>query len=383
MGAGAAPMSDLDHTLAHMTTSTMLLGAFLIASGIVAGWVLWGRKAVSAQLELEQAKAELAQSRAVAAGAQALARERSGAGDTTAALVSLRTQIDTAMRSLDLRVAATAESGAALRESLDQLARAQANLGTDMGKLTTILHRGDYRGRWGEAQLRRIVEAAGMLARVHFTEQAVAPGADSRLRPDLLVHLPENRQIVVDAKVPLDAVLESAGDAGPDRLAVAVKRHISSLGAKQYWDQFERSTDFVVMFLPAESLLSMALGADPGLLDYAFDRRVVPATPTTLLALLRSVSLGWRDVQLAQTAAEVQRIGTQLYERVRIFAEHLGKVGAGLDAAASAYNKAVGSFESRVLVAGRRMSELGIEGDPLPVVAEAEVRPRQVEVDVR
>lgn len=263
-----------------------------------------------------------------------------------------------------------------ISEQLRTVASGNAELLRDTGRLAQALNHTGYRGRWGEAQLRRIVEAAGLTRGVHFTEQLHLVGDDTTSIPDMVITMSDDRTIVIDAKVPLDALLGDQGLPTDDarsvgvaessqRHAAAVAAHIDQLSAKAYWRQFSHAPEFVVMFLPAESLLGDALTTDPALLERAFARNVVLATPTTLLALLRTVALGWRDRDIAENAEAIHKLGRELHDRLRVMNTHLTKLGSTLGAATENYNKLVGSYESRVLVSSRKMSELGVSHDSI------------------
>jgi DNA recombination protein RmuC len=250
--------------------------------------------------------------------------------------------------------------------------------------LSTALRRPQVRGRWGELHLRRAVELAGLVDRCDFREQVQLHGADAVLRPDLVVHLAGGRSVVVDSKVPLDAFLDATATDDPDerqahlaRHARQLRDHVELLGSKRYWRALPETPEFVVLFLPAESFLSAALEADGSLIEYAADRGVVPASPTTLIALLRTVAHGWRHEALAERAREIHRVGRDLHERLGTMSGHLGRLGRSLDTAVGAYNQAVGSWESRVLVAARRFEELDVTDDRLegPPAVEAAARP--------
>jgi DNA recombination protein RmuC len=242
--------------------------------------------------------------------------------------------------------------------------------------LATALRRPQVRGRWGELHLRRAVELAGLVDRCDFEEQVhLREDRETSLRPDLVVRLAGGRSVVVDAKVPLDAFLEAtAGDVAADpeerdahlaRHARQLRSHVELLGSKRYWRSLPETPEFVVLFLPAESFLSAALEADGSLLEHAADRGVVLASPTTLIALLRTVAHGWRHEALADQAREIHRVGRDLHERLGTMSGHLGKLGRSLDTAVAAYNQTVGSWESRVLVAARRFEELDLTDDRL------------------
>jgi len=216
------------------------------------------------------------------------------------------------------------------------------------------------------------VELAGLVDRCDFREQVQLRGDNATLRPDLVVHLAGQRSVVVDAKVPLDAFLDATGADDPDereahlaRHARQLRDHVELLGSKRYWRALPETPEFVVLFLPAESFLSAGLDADGSLIEYAADRGVVLASPTTLIALLRTVAHGWRHEALAERAREIHRVGRDLHERIGTMSSHLGKLGRSLDTAVTAYNQTVGSWESRVLVAARRFEELDATDDRL------------------
>ncbi len=247
--------------------------------------------------------------------------------------------------------------------------------------LSTALRKPQVRGRWGELHLRRAVELAGLVDRCDFREQVRV--ADGALRPDLVVHLVGGRDVVVDAKVPLDAYLDATAtddpgvrDAAVLRHARQVRTHVDQLGSKAYWRALPETPEFVVLFVPAESCLAVALEADRDLIEYAAERQVVLASPTTLIALLRTVAHGWRHEALAEQAGEIQRLGRDLHDRLGTLSGHLDTLGRSLGAAVGHYNAAVGSLESRVLVSARRFRDLSVTDEPLQA-------PRQVESGVR
>ena len=269
-----------------------------------------------------------------------------------------------------------------LNEQVHDMRVANEGLRRETQSLSTALRKPQVRGRWGELHLRRAVELAGLVDRCDFTEQVRLD--DGARRPDLVVHLVGGRSVVVDAKVPLDAYLDATTSDDDDeraghlhRHARQLRTHVDQLGGKTYWRWLEETPEFVVLFLPAESFLAAALEADPSLLEHAAARQVVLATPTTLIALLRTVAHGWSHEALADQAREVHRLGRDLYGRLGTMATHFDHVGRSLNAAVGHYNQTVGSLESRVLVAARRLKDLSLTD----AAADGEIpTPRSVEL---
>jgi DNA recombination protein RmuC len=259
---------------------------------------------------------------------------------------------------------------AQLRSQIETLANGQAQLQRETRNLVTALRRPEVRGRWGELTLRRVVELAGMAEHCDFTEQVPVAAEGGTLRPDLIVHMPEARELVVDVKTPLDAYLEALEAPSEDSRQLALKRHarqveqrVRELASKSYWAQFEHSPEFTVLFLPGDQFLAAALAERPDLLDNALERSVIIATPSTLIALLKAVAYGWRQSVVAENAATVRDLGKELYRRLSAFMGHLSRLGQRLGAAVEAYNGAVGSLERQVLPQARRFPELGVTAD--------------------
>ncbi|UCG73430.1 MAG: DNA recombination protein RmuC [Chromatiales bacterium] len=278
-----------------------------------------------------------------------------------------------------------AESFGSITAQLEAMANSQENLRQETHRLVKALRRPEVRGQWGEFTLRRIVELAGMVEHCDFNEQAHTETDSGAIRPDLVIHLPDHGQVVVDVKTPLDAYLEATESEDEEARRAAMQRHarnvanrVKELAAKAYWAQFENSPEFVILFIPGEQFLSAALTANPGLLEDALRQRVILSTPTSLMALLKAIAYGWRNLALAEGAQEIRRLAIDLYDRLSVFSGHLIKVGKQLDGSMKAYNQAVGSMERMVLPGARKFTELGVDPkNPLPELPEIETATRQ------
>jgi len=277
-----------------------------------------------------------------------------------------------------------------LDQHLKQLADSHQRLQQETSNLVKALRAPNVRGRWGEITLKRVAELAGMVSHCDFFEQETVTTDDGRLRPDMVIRLPGGRQIVVDAKAVLSAYLE-AHETPDDGLrlehfrkhAAQVRTRMDQLSAKVYWSQFPQAPEIVVLFLPGEHFLAAAQEHDPTLTEDGFSRRVIVATPTTLIALLHAAAYGWRQEQLSQSAQLAGQLGKDLYERMSVLAEHLESIGQALTKSVQVYNKAVGSLETRILPAARKFKELGIASDKdIPLLDAIEVAPRATAIDL-
>jgi DNA recombination protein RmuC len=276
-----------------------------------------------------------------------------------------------------------------LDQQLKSVATTTESLQKETGNLVQALRAPQVRGRWGELTLRRVVELAGMTKYCDFTEQLSVDTDSGRLRPDMIIHLPGGRDIVVDAKVPLVAYLDMIAATNDEDRGLHLKRHagqarehMRKLATKEYWNQFDKAPDFVVMFIPAESFFSAAAELDRLLIEDGIRNNIILSSPTTLIALLRTIAMGWRQEQLAENTKQIGALGAEIYERIATFVRNFAAVGSSLEKATEAYNKSVGSLESRVLVSARKFKELGTTTqNDIPEISQIEHIPRSIETE--
>jgi DNA recombination protein RmuC len=376
-----------------MAIALLLLGFVLGAAAVLA----WARTAIAARddaLErerlaaaeklalVEQHRAEW-ETRLKAATGDALTKSQASLLELTEAKLApikeTLTRFEEQARQLeDRRLRAVSAVG----EQLRSVAEGQERLRAETGSLVTALRAPHVRGSWGEVQLKRVVELAGMVDHCDFHTQASERDDDGRLlRPDMVVRLPGGKSIVVDSKVPIEAYLDAVNCDDPEskrshlaRHAAQMRDHIGKLGQKRYWRQFEPSPEFVVMFVD-EGLYRAALDQDGSLFETAAESGVIVASPATLIGLLRTVAYGWQQETVAESARAISSLGRELYDRLGVFAGHFAKVGRGLDTAVGAFNQAVSSFESRLLVTARKFPEHGVTNDELPPTKQVERKP--------
>jgi DNA recombination protein RmuC len=405
-----------------------MLGAVVLAGGI--GWLIGRRRVHSLELELAASRAELKTSADIEDERErslelALERLRSGfdalAGqalrgnnETFLALANqlfgrqqaqAMLQLGEREKSVELLLAPIrdalqrtheqiariekdrAETFGALRNALESVTLGQQSLQKETRNLVTALRRPEVRGQWGEMTLRRLVELAGMLEHCDFDEQVHVVGDDRNLRPDMIVRMPDGRQLVVDVKTPLDAYLAAIEATSDESRAVAVRRHaqavadrVRHLSSKRYWSQFDRSPDFVVLFIPGDQFLSAAMAELPNLLEDAIRQDVIIATPSSFIALLKAVAYGWRQNALAENASQIRELAEELYRRLAAFSGHVARMGRTLGQSVDAYNSAVGSLERQVLPGARKFTELGLrpgrELEELPPIEKLAREPR-------
>ena len=371
-----------------MTVSTLFVVLLCLAAGAALGWLAARMRAAADIARLEATvQAHRDGEERLEQSMRALSYE--SAAQSQEAVAIAVAPLHDMLRRYELRVAGLererVDAYAELREQVRQMGAVSGELRTETKQLVAALRAPQVRGRWGEHQLRRVVEAAGLLEHCDFAEQVTAlDGEGGVIRPDLVVRLHGGRSVVVDAKAPLEGYLAAAEardertrEACLDQHARHLRGHVDALSAKEYWTAFEPSPDFVVLFVPADPFLDAALQRDASLMEHAFARNVVLATPATLVALLRTVAYSWRQEALARNALAVHSLARELYGRLATLGDHVGKLGSSLSGAVTAYNRAVGSLESRVLVSARKLAEMGVSDEELAVPAQVELTPRQ------
>ena len=391
-----------------MDAFALILTLLMLLIGAVAGggftFVVLRRRAIGLEQDFDGLSARLSETTAQLAAADAerrllaaqnreLGDARSQDGSVLRALAPVAEKLSAVQQQVSLLERDRLEQYGQLAQQLQQARLSDEQLLRSTHALESALRSNSARGQWGEVQLRRVVEAAGMLRHVDFHEQVHSTGSDSAVRPDLVVQLPGAKQLVVDAKVPLTAYLEAqelgasgraghvaAGTTGQGPLlaahAKALKAHVDALSGKKYWDIPGNAPELVICFLPAESILAAALTADPALLDYALSRNVVLASPGTLLAVLKSVAFTWRQDVLTDSARELFELAQQLYERMGTLGENVSKLGSSLKTSVDRYNSMVGTLEARVLPTARKLNAMDAAGLTAPVTVE--VTPRSV-----
>lgn len=370
-----------------MTALTALGLIVALVLGFGLGWLAQasrsGDRAARAEAQLAAVRDNEAQLRqSLGAVSEDAARRQSGAiGEQVSRLVGpLQEAVGALARQVEHVERNRVHAYAGLTEQVEGMHRASQSLSQQTQQLVTALRAPQVRGRWGEIQLERVVELAGMVRHCDFDTQVAAEG----VRPDLLVYLAGGKQIVVDAKVPFAAYLDAAQEedvAERDRHLVRharqLRTHIDQLSAKAYWESFDPTPEFVVLFVPGDPFLDAALTADAGLLEYAFGRNVILATPTTLVALLRTIAHTWRQEALSRDAAQIHRLGRELYQRLGTVGSHLDRLGAQLGKAVDSFNLTVSSMETRVGVTARKLSELEIFDGDVPEVHRVDAWPRR------
>lgn len=356
-----------------MAGMTSTLPVILLVIGLVIGaalgWLLRGQHLGSLEELREEPR------RAYEGERDAVAASQRRQAELTQSIAPLEKAMERLGYQLQELEADRATAFASLTSQVQSMTRTSTRLSDRTDKLVSALRSPNVRGRWGEIQLERVVELGGMVDHIDFDTQVSATVDGRQVRPDLVVHLAGGRNLVVDAKVPFSSYLDALEAEDPEehagylrRHAHLMRNHVSTLASKDYIGAFQPTPEFVVLFVPADPFLDAALGCDPELLEFAFEKNVVIATPTTLFALLRTVALSWRQEGVSEKAREVQRLGRELYTRLNTLGEHYNKVGRGLEKAVEAYNATLSSMDSRVMVTARRLADLDIPArtDRLP-----------------
>lgn len=354
-----------------MDIATLLIAVLAAVAGLAVG-VLLGQ--LHASTRYDDLRAELGSLSAAAAAdssERVFAMADASFKATEGVVAPVKDSLDRLADRLRTLERQEASWQAQLTQQVDLVRLSGEDLRHQTRSLTDALRRPQVRGHWGEMQLRRSLELAGLSERCTFEEQVSTDGSSGVLRPDVVVSMAGGKVLVIDSKTPLDAFLSAGSTHDPAeqtehlrRHSAQVRRHMESLAAKAYWRQFDAAPEFVVMFLPREAIFAQALQADPGLIDDAARRRVMIATPTTLIAMLKTIGYAWTQESVADNAREIHQVATQLYERLSTAGSHLDRVGRSLSTAVGAYNSLVGSLETRVLVSARRLHELDVGAEP-------------------
>jgi DNA recombination protein RmuC len=356
-----------------MDSTTVVIAILAMVTGLALGVILGERVGARSSEDLRTELRALSAQAVNDSSDQVFAMADSRVRATEQVVAPVRASLERLTSQLGSLEAQGASWQAQLKQQVESVHVSGTELRRETRALADALRRPQVRGQWGEMQLKRSLELAGLTEHCTFEEQVSRRTDDGGLRPDVVVTMSGGKHIVIDAKAPLDAFLcathaddSEERDQALTRHAAQVRHHVDVLAAKQYWQQFTPAPEFVVMFLPAEALFSQALETDPGLLDYAASKQVILATPTTLIALLKTVSYAWTQEALADNAREVHRLGRDLYERLGTVGGHLDALGRSINASVASYNKAVGSLEKRVLVSARRMRDLKVSETALP-----------------
>lgn len=377
------------HTRNLVGMAYVLIALLCLAAGAVAGWYA-ARARLGTEAATMAARWEAAKENEARLEQSLRALNADAASQSKAALSEMLTPLRESLHRYEQQVGELERNRLSayseLRTQVAQATQTSEALRDQTGQLVSALRAPQVRGRWGEHRLRRIVEAAGMLEHCDFHEQVTATTEGKQQRPDLVVHLAGGKHVVVDSKAPFSAYLDAmetrddsqrAGHLGLH--AKHLRAHVDQLSRKEYWRAFDTAPEFVVLFVPADAFLDAALQHDATLMEHAFARDIVLATPATLIAMLRTIAYVWRQEALAEGAAKVHTLGKEMYGRLATMGGHLSKLGTSLSSAVSAYNSTIGSLESRVMVTARKFAELGVSGEPLPEAAQIEITARQVQ----
>jgi len=389
----------------------IIFSILLFLAGAALGWFLSQKTVTSREKTLEKAQEQLATTFRALSGdslksnnqafielakesLESVLNKASGRlGEKEESIKNIVGSLDDALRRYEQQVkeleSKRSSDYGSLENQIKSLLTANQQLQRETGNLVSALRRPEVRGRWGEVTLKRVVELSGMSEHCDFTEQVSVDTDSGRVRPDMIVHLPAGREIVIDSKVSLDAYMDAISVDNQDsnkeliiKHSQQVRKHMKQLSSKTYWDQFNNAPEFVVMFIPGESFLSAALSADHSLIEDGMESRVIIATPTTLIALLRAVAVGWRQEQIAKHAQEIASLGKEIYDRFYPFLQHINKTGESLSQATESFNRMIMSLERRVMVSVKKFKELGATSDKeLPEINPVEQVPMKAQAN--